>query len=189
VGAPVGGCQLAKAIGPDRDAAVYDGDQVRKGDEIQDVTAPWPVNAGKQQIAVESRPESFLFIDGGIDCFDTEIRCRGTTPKALGQYIHLEPADIFPQGVRKPIQIPALDMVKVHEHHVLESRPGQCLCDEAADASGPDDTDAEADKVLLGFLAPGGNRPFLLIRGNGRWGKCVHVGQGQSISDDTYCSG
>src|ERR1700736_5618576 len=76
MGTPVGSGQFLVAICANGNSAVNNGNQVSIGDQVEDMTSPGAINAGKQNVTIECGTESGVLVDGGHHGEGVESRRR-----------------------------------------------------------------------------------------------------------------
>src|SRR5258708_2375750 len=188
VRAPIRCSQLAKAIGADANSAIDDRNQMRVGDEVQHMTAPRSVHAGKENITIQSLPEHDIFIDCTDDGLNGAVRRRGARLEIRGQSVYLKLTDILRRGVVQSIEVVLLDTIEINRHYIFSACFDKRIGNEAADAPRSGDSVPQPDEIRLAFFAPGRNSSKLRLRGLRAGRKLVHVMHLQLITDDPDCS-
>ena len=139
----------------DEDSSVDNGDQMGVSDEVQNMTRPWPVDTGEEEVAVERFDEAFRFDDREIQRLDVRIGRCGVELQTISGHVNLCSTEVAVCCVHEPVEVVSLDGIEVDEPDLPNSGAGKRLGNKRPNAAKPDDANAKACNVCLGGIAPG----------------------------------
>ena len=100
-------------------------------------------------------PISWLFSDAQVKRFDDKPIRRGASPESLCQDVDFcaPSGHVAIRRMELSIEIVKLDVVEVEEAYP-DAHTGECLCNDAPDASCADHSDVQASELRFGSVDP-----------------------------------